>query len=82
MKSRIDKTKYNFILDEYNNKIWYKNNNPHRECDLPAVIYDSGSMFWHKNGKLHRDKDLPAIIRYSGYMSWYKNGKLIKKIKK
>ena len=74
MKSRTDKTKYNFIIDDYNNKIWYKNNKPHREKDLPAVIYDNGNMFWFKNGERHRDRNLPAVIYNNGYCGWYVNG--------
>ena len=46
----------------------------HRENDLPAVIYDSGSKFWYKNGQYHRDNDLPAIIYANGTKCWYKNG--------
>jgi len=77
-KSRIDKTEYKFILDEYNSKFWLKNELRHRDKDLPAIISSSGNMFWYKNGERHRDNDKPAMVYRNGYMSWYINGKLIK----
>jgi len=54
MKSRIDKTEYNFIIDERNNKYWYKNGLRHREKDKPARIYSAGRMFWYIDGELIR----------------------------
>ena len=78
-KSRIDKTIYNFFIDECNNKYWLKNELRHREKDLPAVIWNDGSMFWHKNGMYHRENDKPAIIFHDGTMAWFENGELIKR---
>jgi len=80
MKSRIDKTEYNFIIDECNNKYWLKNELRHRDNDLPAIIYRDGDMSWHVNGKLHRDNDKPAVIYNNGTRIWYINGIFIKEI--
>jgi hypothetical protein len=54
-------------------KFGVKNGKQHRDNDLPAVIYSSGSQFWFKNGKKHRDNDLPSIIYANGDQYWYKN---------
>ena len=57
-------------------EIWCLNGNKHRDNDLPAVIYHTGSKEWYKNGKLHRDNDLPAVIYGDGTQRWFQNGLL------
>jgi hypothetical protein len=57
---------------------WTVNKKFHREKDLPAAVWGSGSSSsrsWCKNGKYHRDNDLPAYIGSDGYKAWYVNGK-------
>jgi uncharacterized membrane protein (UPF0127 family) len=69
-------------------KMWYKNNNHHRdELDpdtghiLPASIYNNGMKFWYKDGLRHRDEidpdtglTLPSVINPDGSKYWHKNG--------
>jgi hypothetical protein len=62
---------------EEGDQVWVHRNDwtmKHRENDLPAVIYATGSQEWYVNGVLHRDNDLPAIIRATGTRMWYRNG--------
>jgi hypothetical protein len=68
MKNRLE-------IDIYNNKIYWKNNQVHRE-DGPAIETASGDKFWYLNDKRHRI-DGPAIEYVSGYRYWYFNGKEI-----
>ena len=56
-------------------KYWFKNNELHSDCDLPAIEF-ANSKYWYKNDKRHRDNDLPAIEFYNGNKWWFKNGKL------
>ena len=77
MKSRIDKLEYIFEI-KFNNKIYYKNNKPHRDNDLPAIIWKDGSRVWYENGKSHRDNGKPSHIYSDGYMEWYKDDMYIK----
>jgi hypothetical protein len=56
-------------------KIWYLNDNWHRDHDRPAVILAYGTKWWLQYGKKHRDNDKPAYIRYDGYKEWYQYGK-------
>src|SRR3972149_6313730 len=55
---------------------YYKDGKLHRDNDLPAIEFISGSKFWYQNGELHRDNDLPAIEWNDGSKSWYQNGLL------
>ncbi len=48
----------------------------HRDNDLPAVIYTSGTQEWYQHGKVHRDNDLPAVIYANGMRYWYQYDKL------
>jgi hypothetical protein len=64
------------IINSHGHYLWYKEGKLHRDCDLPAVIYENGDQEWYKEGKLHRDCDLPAIISDNGHQHWYKEGKL------
>jgi hypothetical protein len=52
---------------------WYKNDQLHRDGDLPARILADGRLEWYKNGLLHRDGDKPALIDASGSLWWFKN---------
>jgi len=58
MKSRINKKKYKFKF--YNNQVlvWFKNDVPHREKNLPAKIWPDGDMEWWWNGKCTSTKYL------------------------
>ena len=62
---------------EFNNcdaKILYKNDEWHRDGDLPAFVTNE-SIEWYKNGYCHRDNDLPAIIDIDDRTKiWYKDG--------
>ena len=60
---------------EYEDQIWSKNGEIHRDNDLPAVVTRSGILCWYKNGKVHRDNDLPAVKYPSGTQMWYQNGR-------
>jgi len=53
-KSRIDKTKYKFDINEYNSKFWYKNDQLHRDNNKPAIIYSNGYMSWYTDGEFIR----------------------------
>lgn len=64
-------------INEYNNKIWKLNGLPHRDNDMPAIIYPNGSCFWFKNGIRHRDKG-PASTYPNGQENWWNNGLFIK----
>ncbi len=53
----------------------------HRDNDLPAIVYDNGSLKWYWNGDLHRPKgpkgegDNPSVAHPDGTNHWFKNGK-------
>ena len=76
MKSRIDKLEYKLKIN--NNKYYYKNDERHRDKDLPAVVWEDGYRVWYKNGLRHRDNGKASEIYSDGRMFWYKNGKFIK----
>lgn len=57
-------------------QFWYRNNQLHRDNDLPAIVYFTGTQCWYQNGQLQRDNDLPAAIFSDGAQYWYKNNKL------
>lgn len=63
---------------KYNNKYgtsYSKNGKCHRDGDLPAIEYKSGTKWWYQYGKIHRDGDLPAVVYAGGAELWYKDGK-------
>ena len=60
----------------YGYRAWYKDGQPHRSRDLPAIEYASGTRYWYKEGKLHRGGDKPAVEYPTGTRFWYKEGKL------
>ena len=78
MKSRIDKLEYEIEIGSIN-VTYFKNDSRHRDNDLPAIIYISGTRSWHINGKRHRDNSKPSTIYSDGKMEWYENGNLIKR---
>ena len=47
---------------------WCLANRPHRENDLPAIIF-SGHQAWYFCGRLHREGGMPAVM-------WYIYGRL------
>ena len=53
-----------------------KNDQLHRENDLPAIVYANGDKYWYKNDQYHRENDLPAIVLANGNKYWYKNDRL------
>ncbi len=58
------------------NQTWYLFcRQVHRNNDLPAITYASGTQYWYQYDKVHRDNDLPAII-FDGTQKWYQCGKL------
>ena len=56
-------------------KEWYSHGEPHRDNDLPAIIYSDGYTAWYKDGERHRDGDKPAIIRANGAQEWWRDGR-------
>ena len=81
MKSRINKTEYDFIINEYNDKYWRKNGSCHRDRDLPAIIYNNGIRVWYINGLRHRKNGKPAIVEDNGSMSWWNYGEFVRKFR-
>ena len=77
MKSRIDKLEYKLKINN-TARYYYKNNDYHREKDLPAKIWLIGTRAWFKNGKQHRDNGKPSSIYFDGYMEWYEDDNYIK----
>lgn len=65
-----DEMSNNFI------KKWYKNDELHRDNDLPAVEHQYFKEWW-KDGLRHRDNDLPAV-EYSNkeHKEWWLKGRL------
>jgi hypothetical protein len=44
-------------------KKWYKDGKLHRDDDLPAEIWNHGTILrWYRHGYIHRDGDLPAEV--------------------
>lgn len=66
----------NNIRDKRGLKIWYENNEIHRNGDKPAYI-GNGIQIYYKNGMIHRDNDEPAFISGNGkWKTWYKNNNI------
>ena len=76
MKSRINKLEYTYNL-RYKIEYYYKNKKRHRDGDLPAAIFKSGTRIWYKDGLEHRDNNKPTMIS-DGKMYWYKDDMYIK----
>ena len=62
------------IINKYSDQVWYREGKKHRDGDLPAVIWTSGSQEWYKEGKQHRDHDRPAEIWADDTQWWYRDG--------
>ena len=45
----------------------------HNDNDLPAIVYNDGTLMWFKNGLMHRVNG-PAFISLTGTEYWYQNG--------
>lgn len=60
----------------YRAKCWYWAGQFHRNGDMPAIIYDDGTMEWYRFGRRHRNNDMPAMINANGSQIWFKRGKL------
>jgi len=44
-------------------ELWYKDGELHRDDDLPAEIWEGGTIVrWYRHGYIHRDGDLPAEV--------------------
>ena len=52
---------------------WYKDNEKHRDDDLPAIIYADGDQFWLIAGLQHRENN-PSSIYSSGNVRWCLRG--------
>lgn len=48
---------------------------PHRDGNLPAIIFDDGAQYWCQYGKYHRNNDKPAIV-FKEIQCWYQQGLL------
>jgi hypothetical protein len=65
-----DEASNNFI------KKWYKNDDLHRENDLPAVEHSYFKEWW-KDGVRHRENDLPAVEHNNKeHKEWWIKGRL------
>jgi hypothetical protein len=63
------------IVNEDGDVYYYKDDQLHRDDDLPAVEFATGTKWWYQNGKEHRDNDLPAVESSDGTKFWLKNDK-------
>jgi len=61
------------VLDQDNNKAWYKNGEYHR-VDGPALEYITGTKVWFKDGLKHKE-DGPACEYSDGSVYWYLHSK-------
>jgi hypothetical protein len=64
--------KNGLIIDDYGNKYWYKDDNYHRDDDLPAIESKSGQLWWFKEGKKHRVKNYAEFTSMQT-KAWWKN---------
>lgn len=65
-----DEASNNFI------KKWYKNDDLHRENDLPAIEHSYFKEWW-KDGVRHRENDLPAVEHNNKeHKEWWIKGRL------
>lgn len=65
------------IVYDNGTMLWHKNDNLHRDDDLPAIVNDSEDYYyeWFQNGLLHRNGDKPAVV--DEYVKeWHINGVL------
>lgn len=65
-----DEVSNNFI------KKWYKNDELHRDNDLPAIEHAYFKEWW-REGLRHRDNDLPAVeFNNKEHKEWWSKGRL------
>ena len=50
------------LIDQCNNKAWYKNGEKHRE-DGPAIEYTHGDKSWYLNGKKYSEQEWLIAMR-------------------
>ena len=50
------------LINQDNNKAWYKNGQRHRE-DGPAIEFADGSKRWHLNDKYYSEQDWKIALR-------------------
>lgn len=65
------------IIDDYGNRIWFKNDQVHRE-DGAALEYPDGDKVWYVSGEVHR-LDGPAC-EFKNSKHWYYHDQWIKEI--
>ena len=41
--------------------MWYKNGIPHRNNNLPAIIYNDGKCEWYINGSQQKEGEIDAF---------------------
>ena len=51
---------------EYNHHIWLKDNRYHRENNLPAIIYEDGTLGWRTTGNKSQDFIIKDLVINNG----------------
>jgi hypothetical protein len=65
------------IIDKYGTTTWFDSDGkPHRDGDLPAVVYPCDAQIWYQHGKIHREGDLPAVVYADGTQVWCQHGEM------
>jgi hypothetical protein len=60
-------------------KSWHDpKGNPHREYDLPAIIYGEGSREWYQHGRMSRGRGRPTRVEPNGYKEWWRDEHMIR----
>lgn len=53
-------------------RMWFDSKGElHRDGDMPAIVFDDGSMSWRRHGKFHRDGNQPAHVMADGSQQWF-----------
>ena len=58
-------------------RMWWNLGRLHRDYDLPAVIYDDGTLAWYNRNQVHRAGGKPAVILPNGEREWWVRGRLV-----
>jgi hypothetical protein len=59
------------LIDDDDNKYWYKDGLLHRDNDMPSIMMANGDKYWHIYGKPNRsDISLPYIEKSDGYKEY------------
>jgi hypothetical protein len=66
------------IIDEHGDTRYYKDDQLHRDDDLPASVWAGGDKLWYQNGKQHRLAG-PAIEYANGSNLYCIDGKWLTK---